>query len=108
MDNVIWYLHPLPLIHPSSRSSSSPAPPTNRHQRLQRHLGRIFLGVIHVLPVVPETGPDHLVGDGDGGGPGGAAATAIRHDAEDGVGEVEGAAVVWWGELAWGFEWKGR
>lgn len=105
---IICDLHPLPLIHPSSSSPTSTSPPANRHQRLQRHLGRVFLGVIHVLPVVPETRSDHLVGDGDGGGPGGAAAAAVRHDAEDRAGEVEGTAVVWWGELAWCFEWKGR
>ena len=88
-------LHPPPLPPPLPPSSSP-----HSHQTLQRHLGRILLGVIDVLAVVPETGADDLVGDGDGGGPGGATAAAVGDDAEDGVGEGEGAAVVCCGDVS--------
>lgn len=44
-----------------------------RRQLLQRHFGRVLLGVVDVLPVVPEARGDVLAFDRHGAGPGCAA-----------------------------------
>ena len=43
-------------------------------KELQRTLSSVFAGVVDVLPVIPETGLNSLLADGDGAGPGSAAA----------------------------------
>lgn len=52
-------------------------------QLLQGNFGGVFLGVVHVLSIVPVAGLDDvLTGDGDGGGPCSAAAAPVGNDVE--------------------------
>lgn len=84
------YSHPLPQTKPSSPTHPHPLhptvppppnyPPLNStspttttpgrirpvpRELQQRDLGRVLLGVVHVLPVVPEARADGAAGDGD-------------------------------------------
>ena len=43
-------------------------------EKLQSALSSILTGVVDVLPIIPEAGLDSLLADGDGAGPGSAAA----------------------------------
>ena len=64
-------------------------------QGLECYFGGVLFGVVHVLSVIPEASVDGLVAsDGDGGGPSGAAAAAVRDDVEDGRVELGAAAVI--------------
>ena len=64
-------------------------------QGLECYFGSVLFGVVHILSVIPEAGVDGLVAsNGDGGGPSGAAATAVRNDIEDGRVELGAAAVI--------------
>ena len=77
----------LPQSPPSRLPSHHPALPYRAHgaiaapqQFLQGSLCSIFLGSVHVLPVVPVASRDRNSGDGDVAGPGGALAPTVRED----------------------------
>ena len=65
------------------------------HELLQSYFGCVLLGVVDILPVVPEACVDYLVAfDGDGRGPRGASASTIGDDIENGRVLLREAAVV--------------
>ena len=67
----------------STSTNQMPARAVGRSKLLQRNFGGVFLGVVDVLSIVPVAGLDNvLAGDGNSGGPCGAAASSVRYDVE--------------------------
>lgn len=84
-----------PCSSSTTTKRSSTKGSSTHHQLLQGYLCRILLRVVDILPIVPISRLDDLMtGDGDSGGPGSAAAPAVRDDTEDWCGEVEAVTVV--------------
>lgn len=72
-------------VHATHAASTNQMPACGRGGRelLQSNFGGVFLGVIDILTIVPVAGLDDvLAGDGDGGGPCGAAAAPVGYDVE--------------------------
>ena len=71
--------HHLPPSHGSLPHGADGvvAPP---QKFLQSGLGRVLLGRVHVLPIVPVASRDREPGDGDVAGPGGTLASTVGED----------------------------
>ena len=75
------------MIIPSHLPPHNPALAHRAHdivsppqQFLQSSLCRIFLGGVHILPIIPVASRDGKPGDGDVAGPGGTLASTVRED----------------------------
>lgn len=72
-------------VHATHATGTNQMPARGRggSKLLQGNFGGVFLGVVHVLSIVPVTGLDDvLTRDGDGRGPCGAAAAPVGYDVE--------------------------
>lgn len=72
-------------VHATHATSTNQMPASGRDgsKLLQGNFGGVFLGVVHVLSIVPVAGLDDvLTRDGDGRGPRGAAAAPVGYNVE--------------------------